>query len=314
MISDGSTIPTIPQRHRLRPRKRELPITSLPQHRRSGHTTNKLHNGRFGITVACLVVTVLALSSFRSLDGKDASSGVERRFLQAVEPMMQTVHHDVPEAPVESTLQQVQQMEEDEEEDSTYNEISNAEIEEVQAMNRMLIEGLAMAIEGLTQVPDFDTAADFQMETPAQHFNRDPVQQQQQQQQQQQDPSVDSSPSEQSNTSSTAQKTDYESLISSASTPLPKYTLPSLLQQIQHYSHTFTILIYDPADDTFYALYSKKHHWASANEKMMKALKSVTYLIRMLFPEKLVEELAIGISSGDCEFSVCFFFYSCLVF
>jgi hypothetical protein len=158
----------------------------------------------------------------------------------------------------------------------------------------MLIEGLDKEeIEDITAVPELDSLTDFQFESPAEHFNRP------QDQRLLQDQSLPSSiktslvqsspPSSQSN---------YETLITN-SQPLPKYDLPSLLEQIQHYSNTFTILIYDPQDDTFYALYSKKHHWASANEKLMKALKSITYLIRKQFPEKLKKELALGISSGD---------------
>lgn len=188
------------------------------------------------------------------------------------------------------------QTETEEDEEPSYNEISPAEIEDNQAFNRMLIEGLDKEeIEGITAVPEFDALADFRQEPPAEHFNR-PSQDQRFLQNHQ------TSSSEQSLKSTLVQsqptQSDYETLISN-SIPLPKYDLPSLLQQIKHYSNTFTVLIYDPQDDTFYALYSKKHHWASANEKLIKALKSITYLIRRQFPEKLKEELALGISSGD---------------
>ena len=164
--------------------------------------------------------------------------------------------------------------EEEEEEEEEYEsinsspfEISNVEIEESQALNRLLVEGLDKdEIEGMTKVPEVDVQ---------QH------QEQQQHQAQQQQPN-----------------NSYESLIAS-STPLPHYTLPSLLAQIPNYSNTYTILLYDPSTDEFYALYSKKHPWASSNEKMIKALSSLTYLIRRVYPEKLKSELAIGISSGD---------------
>jgi hypothetical protein len=187
------------------------------------------------------------------------------------------------------------QAETEEDEEPSYNRISAAEIEDNQAFNRMLIEGLDKEeIEGITAVPGFDALADFHQESPAEHFNR-PQQDQRVLQDQ-------TSASEQSLKSTLVQsqptQSDYETLISN-SVPLPKYDLPSLLQQIKYFSNTFTVLIYDPQDDTFYALYSKKHHWASANEKLIKALKSITYLIRKQFPGKLKEELALGISSGD---------------
>ena len=159
------------------------------------------------------------------------------------------------------------------EEDETAFEISPVEIEESQALNRLLVEGLdSQEIEGLTKVPEVDI--ENIQESPSSHQSQ-PKQ------------------SSQLNNS-------YESLISN-SQPLPHYTLVKLLTQLSVYSHTFVILIYDPEPDTFYALYSKKHYWASSNEKLIKALSSITYLIRRVYPEKIGEgkELALGISSGD---------------
>jgi hypothetical protein len=144
-------------------------------------------------------------------------------------------------------------------------EVSASEIEESQMMNRLLVEGIEGEVKEMTAVPEYDVLQN----------------------------AVDDNPNEPSSANS-----NYDALIAS-SHPLPQYTLSSLLSQIAHYSHTFAIVMYDPAADEFYALYSKKHHWASANEKMIKALSSITYFIRTLFPEKLKEELAIGISSGD---------------
>jgi hypothetical protein len=169
------------------------------------------------------------------------------------------------EAPTIMTTQDVQP--DDQDESSSLMEVSASEIEESQTMNRLLVEGIEGEIQDMTAVPEYDVLQN----------------------------AVDDNPNE---ASSVSANSNYDALIAS-SHPLPQYTLSSLLSQIAHYSHTFAILIYDPAADEFYALYSKKHHWASANEKMIKALSSITYFIRTLFPEKLKEELAIGISSGD---------------
>lgn len=253
------------------------------------------------MTSACLAIAaLLTLTSFRS----NSSSGNSERRILAAEPMQMV---QLPESTVNtSALHQEVVIEEESEEEASYNEISSVEIEENQAINRLLIEGLSGEIEGLTQIPDL---TEYTMETPAEHFHRAAPSQVIDEESAVNQASADeqASPSFQALNSSgdkSQPKTDYESLISNH-TPLPAYTISSLLQQIQHYSNTFTIVIYDPQDDVFYALYSKKHHWAASNEKMMKALKSVTYLVRKLFPEKLGEELAFGVSSGDCECTEC---------
>jgi hypothetical protein len=96
----------------------------------------------------------------------------------------------------------------------------------------------------------------------------------------------------------------YSSLIAD-SAPLPSYNLPSALRQISTYRTSFALLIYDPTDDEFYVLYSRKHIWSSAVSKLLRAMHTLTYLLRMEFGDVLDgmrrkgRELVLPVSSGD---------------
>lgn len=105
-----------------------------------------------------------------------------------------------------------------------------------------------------------------------------------------------------SSTNTSSYNQPYEQLIDS-STPLPSYTLPMALQQINLYSNSFALLIYDPNDDMFIALYSKKHHWASSVQKLLLTVRYLAYMLRLTFPDRFQgansAELILPISSGD---------------
>jgi hypothetical protein len=165
--------------------------------------------------------------------------------------------------------------------------LSDQDVEDVLELNRMLMEGLdAENLQELTVIPDALNQNDAQGEG-----NGEP---------RRIEVEVTEKTNEAARSSQSASGADYETLIS-ASKPLPTYDLPSLLSQINLFSNTFAVIVYDPPTDEFYALYSKKHYWSSSVEKMIRALSSVTDLIRQKFGDRLgtVDELAFGISAGD---------------
>ena len=101
----------------------------------------------------------------------------------------------------------------------------------------------------------------------------------------------------------TSNNTTYSSLVSTSS--LPRYTLSSALQQISTYRTAYALLVYDPSTRNFYVLYSRKHIWSSAVSKLLRAMHTLTYLIKLEFATELEEmskkghELVIPVSSGD---------------
>jgi hypothetical protein len=76
----------------------------------------------------------------------------------------------------------------------------------------------------------------------------------------------------------------YMVLINGAS-PLPRYSLPSVIDASKLYSSRFSILRYDPTTDRFVGYYSGEHKWVSGCTKLAEAFRILTILLRNLFPE-----------------------------
>lgn len=263
MNSDGTSVAAIlPRNHRLRRARHRDSDNNDRRPKPSASVTNIVGFKSSWFPTACLLA--VAVLTWTSIDLVPLNDySNNRRWLEELPASSSS------EAPIFD--QDNQESSSSFTEDNVIDVMSSSEIEQNVALNRLLVEGMGQdEMKTITDLPDYDTSS----EEP---------------------------PPSKTSVSSTPQPTTYESLIAS-SQPLPKYTLSSLLTQLQHFSNTFTVLIYDPPTDEFYALYSKKHHWASSNEKLIKALASVTYFIRKQFPQYLTEnahELAIGISSGD---------------
>ena len=51
------------------------------------------------------------------------------------------------------------------------------------------------------------------------------------------------------------------------------YTIHDALYESSIFKYTFCILVYDPQNDKFIMLYSKKHEWKSGNSKKWKGEK-----------------------------------------
>jgi hypothetical protein len=67
----------------------------------------------------------------------------------------------------------------------------------------------------------------------------------------------------------------YDSRVAS-SEPLPRYTLEDALKTTDMYTHLFALLIYEPEDDKFVALYSKLHSWGVRGRLVFFSLISHT--------------------------------------
>ncbi|KAL7448701.1 hypothetical protein ACHAWC_000846, partial [Mediolabrus comicus] len=93
----------------------------------------------------------------------------------------------------------------------------------------------------------------------------------------------------------------YMDLINGAS-PLPRYSLSSVIDASKMYSSRFSILRYDPATDRFVGYYSERHKWVSGCTKLAEAFRILTILLRNLFPERFQSsqsELVLAVSGGD---------------
>jgi hypothetical protein len=93
----------------------------------------------------------------------------------------------------------------------------------------------------------------------------------------------------------------YMDLINSAS-PLPRYSLSSVIDASKLYSSRFSILRYDPTSDRFVGYYSERHKWVSGCTKLAEAFRILTILLRNLFPERFQSsqsELVLAVSGGD---------------
>ena len=92
----------------------------------------------------------------------------------------------------------------------------------------------------------------------------------------------------------------YHNLIDSE-LPLPHYKLKGVVDSTLIYNDALAILVYDPANDKFVLSHSKRHPWNAENDELLKAFKSVSYLLRHLFPDRFNiynKEFAIAISAG----------------
>ena len=80
------------------------------------------------------------------------------------------------------------------------------------------------------------------------------------------------------------------------------YTLEDTLNESQAFNSAYTILIYNPPTDNFYAYYSNNHQMKSNNKKTFKMIRYVTYMLRQTFPERFTKdqpELVLALASGD---------------
>ncbi|KAL7529468.1 hypothetical protein ACHAXR_002982, partial [Thalassiosira sp. AJA248-18] len=94
----------------------------------------------------------------------------------------------------------------------------------------------------------------------------------------------------------------YDQLIDTEQ-PLPPYNIQDAVDTSKMFYNAYALLVYDPRDDAFIAIYSKRHHWITAYDKLMTSFTSLVKMLRRLFPErfqgKKSEELVIPVSSGD---------------
>ena len=73
------------------------------------------------------------------------------------------------------------------------------------------------------------------------------------------------------------------------------YTLEDTLNESQAFNSAYTILIYNPPTDKFYAYYSNNHQMKSSNKKTYKMIRYVTYMLRSTFPEKFTKDQPVSI-------------------
>lgn len=71
-----------------------------------------------------------------------------------------------------------------------------------------------------------------------------------------------------------------------ADLPLPPYTIEDAIESSRAYDRNFALLVYDPEDDAFYGMYSRRHLWVNGCQKLLNAIKYLTYYLRTLFPER----------------------------
>ena len=99
----------------------------------------------------------------------------------------------------------------------------------------------------------------------------------------------------------TDERRTYHHLIDSKQ-PLPPYNLKEVVDSTLIYNGALGILVYDPDDDKFVLLYSTRHQWHEENDKLLEAFKTVSYLLRKLFPDRFQgvnsSEFAMPISAG----------------
>ena len=81
------------------------------------------------------------------------------------------------------------------------------------------------------------------------------------------------------------------------------YTLSDALLAADIYDRAFGVLVYDPLDDEFVLLYSRRHYWTSRCTKLLHTFRSLTHMLRTTFPGRFLKghspELVIPISAGD---------------
>ncbi|KAL7464741.1 hypothetical protein ACHAXS_005081 [Conticribra weissflogii] len=88
-----------------------------------------------------------------------------------------------------------------------------------------------------------------------------------------------------------------------AETAIRPYNLTDVLLAADVFERTFAALVWDPSEDAFVAYYSKRHYWASGGEKLLGAIKQLSFLLRRRFPQRFQKgnglEFAVAVSSGD---------------
>jgi len=88
-----------------------------------------------------------------------------------------------------------------------------------------------------------------------------------------------------------------------ANQSLPPYAIVDAIESSKMFDHNFVLLVYDPEDDVFYGMYSKRHYWVPGCQKSLNSIKYLAYFLRKTFPArfrgKMSDELIIPISSGD---------------
>ena len=90
--------------------------------------------------------------------------------------------------------------------------------------------------------------------------------------------------------------------IDTSSYQIQNYTLLDALDESRVFESTFCILLYDPITDKFLILHSRDNRWKTADRKLFKAIRSFTYLLRQVFPQRFTpesNELVIPIGGGD---------------
>lgn len=83
---------------------------------------------------------------------------------------------------------------------------------------------------------------------------------------------------------------------------VPPYTILDTLLDADIWQYTFAVAVYDPPNDRFVALYSKRKKWVKSNGKLFKSLKSISVILRTQFPERFTPtspEFAFAIGGGD---------------
>lgn len=81
------------------------------------------------------------------------------------------------------------------------------------------------------------------------------------------------------------------------------YGLEDALAESRTWEFAFSIVIYDPERDAFVAYLDRRHKLRSANKKLFRALRGLTFVLRREFPERFCgagcDELAIPVGGGD---------------
>lgn len=85
-------------------------------------------------------------------------------------------------------------------------------------------------------------------------------------------------------------------------TPIRPYAITDAASEAKVFEYTFAVLVYNPQEDNFVGMYSRRHAWTASNKKLFVSMSYLAFLLRRLFPERFTPdqpELAIAIGSGD---------------
>ena len=84
---------------------------------------------------------------------------------------------------------------------------------------------------------------------------------------------------------------------------LPSYSIIDAVQNVNAFSNTYAIMVYDPRSNLFKFLYPDGQKWSTRCAKLMTSFENYAYILRQTFPDRFCgeacDEWAIGISSGD---------------